>query len=84
MKNWLLGQSDFTRWSAIGASASLAIGMVASAVLVIAIIVAFMLETIAKLKIRPAASADVGFYLLSVVLRTPGASCAYLRRLRRW
>ena len=43
MKNWLLRQSDFTRWSAIGAFASLAIGMVASAVLVIAIIVAFML-----------------------------------------
>ena len=31
----------------------------------------FRVETIAKLIIRPAASADAGFYLLSVVLRTP-------------
>ena len=43
MKNWLLRQSDFTRWSIIGASASVAIGMVASAVFVIAVILVFML-----------------------------------------
>ena len=69
MQNWLRRQNSFTRWTAIGTAGSAATGMAAVAVLVIALIAAFVVgqRTIFGGIVYPPLLDDIGKAALYVI-----------------